>query len=232
MARLPRLVAPGQLHYLVQRGHSNQPVFIDDSDRRDYLRVLHEAALAQQVPVHAYALLDAQVHMLLTPPTQASLGLLMQQVGRRYVSAFNRRHGRSGTLWQGRFRAGVVQAGARALDCMRLVDSLAVRHGLALSHDASHWSSAPHRLGLRRDRLVSDPAEFWRLGNTPFEREVAYRALLAAGLDEGLARQIEHAALNGWALGSPLFLAQLAEQAGRPARPRARGRPPRAAIAP
>jgi putative transposase len=112
---------------------------------------------------------------------------------------------------------------------MLLVDGLLRRHGQAMSPQASRWSSAPHRLGLRRDPLVSDPPEFWTLGNTPFEREAAYGALLEQGLDAAQVRRIEHAAASGWALGSPQFLADIEQQLGRPARPRARGRPPRRA---
>lgn len=227
MARLPRLVVAGQAHHVLQRGHNAQPVFVDDEDRRLYLHALQEAARAQAVQVHAYALLDHEVQLLLRPGTEAGLSRTMQAVGRRYGAAFNRRHGRSGTLWEGRFRAGVVQAGTHLLQCMLLIDALPARHGLAASPQAGRWSSAPHRLGLRRDPLVTDPAEFWRLGNTPFEREAAYAALLAQGLDAAVVRHVEHAAANGWALGTPQFLAEIAAQLGRAVRPRARGRPRR-----
>lgn len=219
MARLPRLVVPGQAHHLVQRGHNAQPVFIDDEDRRQYLAALRDALRAHAVVLHAYALLDDAVQLLLRPPSEAALSRMVQAVGRRYVAGFNRRHGRSGTIWEGRFRAGVVQQGEPTLQSLRMIDALA-------SPTGRRWSSAPHRLGLARDALVSDPPEYWQLGNTPFEREAAYAALLAQGLDEAVVRRIEHAATNGWALGAPHFLAEMAQQSGRPVRPRARGRPP------
>jgi putative transposase len=226
MARLRRLVVPGQVHHLVQRGHSAQPVFVDDEDRLLYLASLQDALRSHAVVLHAYALLDNEVQLLLRPPSEAALSRMMQALGRRYVAVFNRRHGRSGTLWEGRFRAGVVQEGVHVLQCLLLVDSLAARRGQSGSPNASRWSSAPHRLGMSRDPRVTDPPEFWQLGNTPFEREAAYGALLAQGLDDAQARRIEHAAVSGWALGSAQFLADMAEQLGRPVRPRARGRPP------
>jgi putative transposase len=226
MARLPRLALGGQAHHVLQRGHNAQAVFVDDEDRRLYLSALQEAARVQAVLVHAYALLDNEVHLLLRPGDPAGLSRTMQAAGRRYVAAFNRRHGRSGTLWEGRFRAAVVQEGTPVLHCLLLIDGLSAWRGQAASHQASRWSSAPHRLGLRRDPLVTDPQEFWRLGNTPFEREAAYAALLAQGLDESELRRIEHAAAHGWALGTPEFLTQVAAQLGRAVRPRARGRPP------
>ena len=220
---------PGQVHHLVQRGHSAQPVFADDEDRRLYLAALQEALRSQAVVLHAYALLDNAVHLLLRPPSEAALSRTMQALGRRYVAGFNRRHRRSGTLWEGRFRAGVVQEGLPTLQAMQLVDALPSRHGLAASPQDSRWSSAPHRLGRCRDPLVTDPPEFWRLGNTPFEREAAYGALLNQGLDAAQVQRIEHAAASGWALGSPQFLASIELQLGRPVRPRAKGRPPRRA---
>jgi len=229
MARLRRLVVPGQVHHLVQRGHNAQPVFVDDEDRRLYLAALQDALRGHAVVLHAYALLDNQVQMLLRPPSESALSRMMQALGRRYVAGFNRRHGRSGTIWEGRFRAGVVQDGAHTLQGLLLVDGAACRHGLAASPQTSRWSSAPHRLGLCRDPLVTDPPEFWRLGNTPFEREAAYAALLGQGLADAQVRHIEHAAASGWAIGSSQFLSDIEQQIGRPVRPRPKGRPPRRA---
>ena len=228
MARLSRLVVPGQVHHLLQRGHNAQAVFVDDEDRRDYLAALRDALRAHAVLLHGYALLDSGVHLLLRPPSEPALSRMVQSLGRRYVAGFNRRHERRGTLWDGRFRAGVVQEGEPVLQVMLLIDGLPSRRGLAPSPQASRWSSAPHRLGLCRDALVVDPPEYWRLGNTPFEREAAYAARLAMGLDDMARQRIEHAAANGWALGSPQFLAAMAQQLGRPVR-RAPGRPPRPA---
>lgn len=228
MARLPRLVLPGCAHLLLQRGSSGQPVFADDADRQHYLAALGEALRSQQVLLHAYALLDDSVLLLLRPPAEAALARCVQALGRRYVAAFNRRHGRSGTIWDGRFRAGVVQDGGPLLQALLLVDGAPSRQGLAASPQHSVWASAPHRLGLKRDPLLSDPPEYWRLGNTPFEREAAYGRLLAQGLDAATLQRLQHAAANGWALGSPQFLAEIAQRLGRAVRPRARGRPPRA----
>jgi len=232
MARLRRLSCPGLVHHVLQRGHNAQAVFLDDDDRRAYLGALHEAVRADALALHAYALLDNQVQLLLTPPSEAALSHAMQSLGRRYGAAFNRRHARSGTLWEGRFRAGVVQEGSCTLACLRAVDGLALRHGQAESARASLWTSAPHRLGVRRDAWLSDPPEYWQLGNTPFEREAAYAALLDQGLDDALLQRVEHACAHGWVLGSPDFIEQLAGRVGRPVAPRARGRPPRCTAEP
>ncbi len=218
MARLARLVVAGQAHLVLQRGHNGARVFVDAADRATYLMALREAAAAEAVQVHALALLDSEVLLLLTPAEPAALGRFMQAVSRRYVSAYNRRHGRSGTLWDGRFRCGPVEPGHVRLDALRWIDGQ--------SHEAG-VSTAAQRTGEVRDTLFSDPPEYWQLGNTPFEREAAWRALLAAGLPATRAEALRRAASGGWAAGSAAFATQVAEASGRPARPRPRGRPMR-----
>ena len=218
MARLPRLVLPGQAHLIIQRGHNGQQVFADDPDRTAFLGALAQAAATQPVQVHGWALLDSELRMMVTPATAAALSLFMQSLGRSYVSAYNRRHGRSGTLWDGRFRCAVVEAGETLLDALRWIDG---------QTDASTWTSATHRLGGRRDALLVDPPEYWQLGNTPFDREAAYGRLLDQGLSQVTTEQLRAAAWGGWALGSERFADELARSTPRPLRPRPRGRPRR-----
>jgi putative transposase len=215
MARQPRLVLPDHAHYVIQRGHSGQPVFTDAEDRRSFLEALREAAATHRVAVHAVALPDTEAQLLLTPPSADALSRTMQALGRRYVSAHNQRHGRSGTLWDGRFRCAVVEPGAPALALLCLIDALGAATG-----------SPSHRLGARLDALLTDPPEFWQLGNTPFDREAAYRRRLAEGTAPAQAEAWRQAALGGWAIGAPAFLQQLARQAARAVQPRPRGRPP------
>ncbi len=225
MARLPRLAVAGAAHLVALYGHSVLPVFVDDEDRRLFLAALREAALQQSVAVHAYVLLDDHVHLLLTPATEGGLGTLMQGLGRRYGATFNRRHGRRGSLWAGRFRTAVVQAGADLLDAMLFIDTHAVRSGAATDAADHRWSSARHHLDLWRDPLISDGSAWWALGNTPFDREAAYRQRLGEGLPPARVRTLAEAARKGWALGDADFLAALAQQSARPVQPRPRGRP-------
>ena len=212
MARLPRLALAGHAHLVSLYGHSAQPVFVDDDDRRLFVAALREAALQQQVAVHAYVLLADHVHLLLTPSTAAGLGALMQGLGRRYGAGFNRRHGRHGTLWDGRYRATVVQPGARLLEAMLFIDHHPVRSAGALLAADYAWSSARHHLGLVRDPLVSEGSAWWPLGNTPFEREAAYRRLLDEGLSAARAAALADAVRKGWALGDAAFIKGLSGQ--------------------
>jgi putative transposase len=228
MARLPRLALADQAHLVALVGHGAQPVFVDDEDRRAFLAALREAALQHRVAVHAYVLLADHVHLLATPATDGALGALMQGLGRRYGAAFNRRHGRRGTLWAGRFRASVVQPGAPLLDAMLFIDHHAVRSALAEQAADHAWCSARQHLGLASDPLITECSAWWALGNTPFEREAAYRQLLAEGLAAPRAAALADAGRQGWPLGDTAFLAGLAQQTARPVQPRRRGRPTKA----
>ena len=217
MARLPRLVVPGQAHLVIQRGQGAQPVFADATDRAAYLGALHDAARQSGVALHAWALLDDEVRLLASPASAPALGRMVQSIGRRYVSAYNARHGHRGTLWDGRFRCAVVEPGALRLAALCWIDAGSPQAGL---------TSASHRTGgVRSDALV-DPPEVWALGNTPFEREAAYRGLLAQGPATDTAQALRRAALGGWALGSERFVRSLAQVLQRPTQPRPRGRPP------
>lgn len=214
MARLPRLALPGYAHYVIQRGHNGQQVFLDAGDRAAYRAALVAAAGVERVQLHAAALLDGEVQLLVTPDEASGLSRFMQAVNRRFVAAFNRRQGRSGTLWDGRFRAAVVEPGPLRLQALVLVDGAA----------APDSTTAAQRLGGRRDAITIDPPEYWALGNTPFEREAAYRALLAEGVPLPTAEMLRRAALGGWAAGRSEAV-QRAEDGGRPLTPRPRGRP-------
>jgi putative transposase len=225
MARLPRLALAGHLHHLVLRGNAGQALFVDDEDRQRCLQMLREALRLHGVALHGYVLLEDSLQLLLTPDTDAGLSAAMQALGRRYVAAFNRRHGRSGTLWEGRYRATVAQPQRHFIPLLTLLEWQPQRLGLAASALEWPWSSAAHHLGRRRDPLVTDHPLFWATGNTPFERELAHRARLEAGLSEAQARSLMDATLKGWALGDAAFLAALAARTERPVQPRPRGRP-------
>lgn len=222
MARLPRLAVAGALHHVVQRGHDGQPIVRDDADRERLLALVREAAVAERVAVHAYALLDDALHLLVTPATATALGRLMQAVGRRYVRAFNLRHGRSGTLWDGRFRSSVIEP-SLLVEVMIHVETRAQPLGALPEHRP--WTSAGHHLGRRRDPLLSDHSAYWSMGNTPFERELAHAHRLAVGVSPDLTHRFESALRSGHAVGSPSFVRDVEGAAGRPAQARARGRP-------
>lgn len=226
MARLPRLTLPDYPHHIIQRGNNRQPIFMDRQDFERMLALLAESARQYGVALHAYVLMDNHFHLLATPSTAEALPHMMQAVGRSYVRYFNHRHGRSGTLWEGRYRATLIESERYLLACMAYIDLNPVRAGMVAQASDWPWSSHHHYTGLRQDKLITAHPLYWLLGNTPFAREAAYSALVQAGLHADTQVALSDATLKGWALGSEQFVAQLQEKVprrvskARPGRPR------------
>jgi putative transposase len=225
VARQPRLAVAGELHHVLLRGHNGQAVFADDADRAAFVELLREPAARHGVAIHAYALLAGEVHLLATPAEAESLARLMQSIGRRYVALFNRRHGRHGTLWDGRFRSSLLDSQTLLLPAMLHIEALPARAGLVAVPADWPWSSAAHHTGQRRHPLVTEHALYWRLGNTPFEREHAHTVALHETLKGAEDTRFGDAVAKGLALGSAGFVHRMAESLGRPLARRARGRP-------
>lgn len=226
MARLPRLTLPGHLHHVIQRGNNRQAIFVDREDYETMLALLADSAHKYGVAVHAYVLMANHFHLLATPVTAEGLPHMMQAVGRRYVQYFNRRHGRTGTLWEGRYRSTVLQPERYLLACMAYLDLNPVRAGEVARAADYPWSSHGHWLGLRSERLLSPHALYWALGNTPFAREAAYAAFVEAGIAPSDQAAITSAALSGWALGDADFVQALQALTSRRVTQRTAGRPP------
>lgn len=227
MARLTRLALAGELHLLALVGHNGAAVFADDADRLAFSGMLRQSASDHGVAVHAYVQLDNQVRLLVTPSRAEALGRMTQALGRRYVPAFNRRHGRSGTLWEGRFRSCVIDSPEWLLPATVHLESQPVADGLVAAAIEWRWSSAMHHVGALRDPLVTEHPEYWRLGNTPFDRELAHARLLEQGIQRAQAEALDAALQRGHALGDGAFLARLADLTSRPLQSRPRGRPRR-----
>ena len=227
MARLPRLTLSGQPHHVIQWGHNRQAIVLDDADRTQWLSLLRDSLATYRVALHAWALLDPHFHLLLTPETSDGLSQALQSLGRRYAAYFNRRHGRSGALWEGRFRAGLVEPGESQLQVMQLIEQHAWRSGLSAAPEVSPWSSLDHHLGRVRDALISDGQVWWSLGNTPFEREGAWRRRLEEGQLPAVVQAAAQAARRGKPWGSPSYLQHMAQALGVAVVARPVGRPKR-----
>ncbi|MFD2365005.1 transposase [Pseudoduganella sp. GCM10020061] len=226
MARLPRLVVPGQPHHIIQRGNNRQPVFIDDEDYLRFLAWLREAGRTYKVSVHAYVLMPNHMHLLATPAEESSLAQMMQWIGRKYVPYFNQKYNRVGTLWQGRFKTSVIDSENYFLVCSRYIENNPVRAQLAATPQDYRWSSYAHHAGLRQDPAVVDHALYWALGNTPFQREAAYTSLFQAPLSHAELLNIRTSVGKGWPLGSDAYKTKLEQRAKRQVLPARRGRPP------
>ena len=190
MPRRPRDHVPGFPHHVVQRGVDRQPCFRDDIDRERYLFLLATALRETGCVLHAYALIGNHVHLLATSPDQAALSTLMQAVGRCYVGWYNRRHRRTGTLWEGRFKARLVDSDRYVLACCRYIDLNPVRALLVRCAEDYRWSSARHHLGRRRDPVIDDHPTLLALAGEPAARFRVYARLLETTLSDDEADRV------------------------------------------
>ena len=225
MARLPRLTLAGYPHHIILRGNNRQAIFMDMADFQRMLALLQTHAIEQGVQVHAYVLMSNHLHLLLTPLQNDSLPKMMQAVGRAYVLYFNKRHGRSGTLWEGRYRSALIQTERYFLACMAYIDLNPVRAGMVAQAADYPWSSHGHYIGRQNEAWLTPHPMYWEMGNTPFAREAAYAAMIQAGVNQEQQQALTSSALSGWALGEKSFVQGLQKQTSRRVNRAKAGRP-------
>jgi putative transposase len=227
MARLPRLDLPGIPQHVVQRGNNRLPCFLDDGDRLRYLQLLRESLAATRCRLHAYVLMDNHVHLLVTPQEAGDVGRLMQRLGRSYVGLFNARHGRSGTLWEGRYKACLVDSEDYILRCHRYIELNPVRARLIDNPASYRWSSCPAYLGRRTTSGLSEHPVWLGLGNNVAQRREAWRQMLDEALPPEQLAEIRLYLQQQRALGRDAFKAMVAAKTRRFASARPAHRPRR-----
>ena len=233
MARLPRIDVPGMPQHVVVRGVDRQPCFFDPSDYAAYLEDLRAAATIAAVAVHAFVLMTNHVHVLATGALPRSISVLMQSVGRRYVRRINQTYRRTGTLFEGRFRASVVQSERYLLTCMRYIELNPVRAAM-VRHPADYrWSSFRRNAGFESFDWLQPHPEYVSLGQDSAARTTAYRGLFQTALDANVSSRsaststrIAFSAVSGFKRRSPRCWddARMSRRSGARARPRFRAR--------
>ncbi|MGE4336462.1 MAG: hypothetical protein AB7E55_10870 [Pigmentiphaga sp.] len=219
MARLARLFCPDTPH-LLQIAVLPTATAVNVPVLDGWARWVAQEAQARQVALHGWALVPREILLLLTPSSADSLRSLVQRLGRRIAA---QRGG--GQVFEGRYHSAVVQPGKWVLPALIWLENLPTRYDLAPGGEYWRWSSARAHAGLESADALSMHADYWRYGNTPFDRQATYRGLLRDGLDRQTATALQSALTGQWALGDPDFVARAERLGGRRAAPRPRGRP-------
>jgi putative transposase len=176
MPRQPRLELPGIPMHVTQRGVNRCAIFLDDDDRHHYRRLLREACNKHAVAIHAFVLMDNHVHLLLSSLAAGAVSCAMRAVGQAYVQAFNARHSRSGTLWQGRFKSCLVDSDRYLLAVLRYIELNPVRAAMVAAPEEYRWSSVHTHLGRSHDPLLTPHIVYLGLGGpTPYHVPVHTR---------------------------------------------------------
>ena len=215
MPRRPRLVAPEVPMHIIQRGNNRNNCFFSNSDYLTYLGMLKEAADSAHCPIHAYALMTNHIHLLVTPLHENSAPKLMKSVGERYVQFINRRYGRAGTLWQGRYRSCLVQNEHYFMVCQRYIEMNPVRASMVSNPGLYAWSS--HRTYAYGDinPLLTPHALISDLGLTPTARQLAYRGLFDDIIPAKTLNQLRDATNNNFSFGDDAFAERMAKALDR-----------------
>lgn len=224
MARQARTIIPGQAMHVMVRGNNREILFFNDADRRIYLDWLREEAKQFGSAVHAYALMPNHVHLLMTPQNADSLAKTMQSLGRRYAQYFNQQHHRSGTIWEGRYRSSLIDPDY-FLRCQRYIELNPVRAGFESSPQDSTWTSFASHIGRNAEPWLVDHQHFWKLGNTPFERQMTWATFVKEGAPHWEDRQITEALVRSKPWVSDIYAKKLFKDNPDQTLIRYRGRP-------
>jgi putative transposase len=226
MPRKPRFTLPGVPQHVIQRGNNREPCFLAESDYRRYLEDLQACTEKCECRIHAYVLMTNHVHLLVTPMQEQRIAEMMQALGRRYVYYINKTYRRTGTLWEGRYKASLIDSEAYLLTCMRYIELNPVRAEM-VSHPGEYkWSSYGTNAQGRADALLSPHPLYTALGTTAAERQHAYRELFRHHLDNDLLHEIREALNHELVLGRSYFkdkieaMTQRQTRLGMPGRPR------------
>jgi putative transposase len=204
MGRHARLVVPHVALHIYQRGNNHQDCFLRRSDYLIYLAILRDVCRTRPCALHAYCLMTNHVHLLLTPEDAGVCARMMRDLAGRYASYFNRRYGRTGTLWEGRFGSCLVDSARYVLGCYRYVERNPVKAGMVPAAAAYEWSSAraPH-------------PEYLALAADEAARQRAYSNLLALDGDPLVEKGIREATHGGHALVGERLKTQLKTSGAR-----------------
>ncbi|CAN7633510.1 transposase [Pseudomonas sp. V98_8] len=227
MPRVGRVVLPNHPHHVVQRGHNRQVVFADARDFEYYLADLRELKEALGLRVYAYCLMTNHVHLLLSPgDTPASLGQLMKALAARMTRYRNKLEGRSGTLWESRYKSSVVQSDTYLLACSRYIELNPVRALIVSRAENYPWSSYRLRVvePAENNWLDVDPC-FEALGTTEVARRDRYKEFVAQVAPSGELDLIRSALQRGQLTGASRFVDEIEQITGLRIIDRGRGRP-------
>ena len=182
MSRPLRIEYPGAVYHITSRGNEKKPVFKDDEDRETFLRILTHVNKRYHWLCHAYCLMDNHYHLLVETP-DGNLSLGMRQLNGVYTQAFNKRRTRTGHLFQGRYKAIVIQKDSHLLEVCRYVVLNPVRAGMVEKPEDWKWSSYQATSGKETPKpcLTRD----WILGQfsrTRGKAEKEYRQFVEWGI--------------------------------------------------
>jgi REP element-mobilizing transposase RayT len=184
MARPLRIEFPGAVYHLTSRGNARLPIFEDDNDRRRFLDILGEVVDRYNWLCYAWCLMDNHYHLLIET-LDGNLSLGMRHLNGVYTQSFNRRHGRPGHLFQGRYKSIIVDKEGYLLELCRYVVLNPVRADMVRRPGDYTWSSFRMTAGqIQSKPLLETESLLAQFGNTLSEARAEYVRFVYAGTDD------------------------------------------------
>lgn len=226
MPRTSRVVLPNYPHHIIQRGHNKQVVFVSDEDYLYYLENLKEWKNELGCKIYAYCLMTNHIHLIVNPSKDIeNLALLMKRVSGRQTRYVNKMEGRSGTLWEGRYKSSPIKMNEYLLTCCRYVELNPVRAKIVDDPEKYKWSSYMHKIGIEKTNLVDKDLCYMEFGTTEKEREKRYKEWVHGTIPDGEWEMIRKAVQRGQLTGSNRFVEEVDKKIGKRIEFRGQGRP-------
>ncbi len=226
MPRYPRAFLPGIPLHIVQRGHDRQPVFVNAADYRYYLQNLMEVKVERNIRLLSYCLMTNHVHLVILPDEDAkAVSKLMRVLAARQTRHVNKLENRSGTLWEGRYKASLIDTDEYLLACCRYVDLNPVRARIVAEPQDYAWSGYNGRTGLSDDPLLDDHSIFSSLDQTPAACAHGYAEFVKSGIGDDELAFIRQSVQRNQLTGGSRFKATIEARLGRRLSNKAQGRP-------
>ena len=223
MPRQPRFVLVGHPQHVIIRGNNRDPIFYADDDYQFYLEKLEEACNKHDCELHAYVLMTNHVHLLITPNLKNGISKAIQMLGRYYVQYFNYKYKRTGTLWEGRYKASLIDSDNYLLTCDRYIELNPVRANMVKHPVEYPWSSYRFNGLGEPDNLITPHQIYLSFGDTDDERCNGYRKLFLGHINEIELEEIREATNKSWVLGSEHFKRKISDKITRAVEPKKRG---------
>jgi len=226
MPRKARVLVPNCPHHVVQRGHNRKAVFLADEDYQYYLNNLQEWKTELGIKLYAWCLMTNHIHLIVEPRKDAmDLSTSIKRVNGRQAAYVNKLEGRSGALWEGRYKASPIQRDSYLLACCRYVELNPVKAGMVPSAVDYPWSSYQERILGKGSNMLDKTDQYLELGTTADERQRRYKAFLESGVSSAEQTFIKESVSRNQLTGNHRFVDEIERRTGLRVERRGRGRP-------
>ena len=217
---------PNCPHHIVQRGHNRNVVFVADEDYQFYLDNLREFKEKLDIKLYAWCLMTNHVHLILEPGDKAStVSELMKRLAGRQSAYVNKLERRTGSLWEGRFKASAIQRDQYLLACVRYVELNPVRAGMVAGPRQYKWSSYRERMRVTKMKMLDLDESFLGLGSNRETRTRRYKEYIRQGTSDRELDTLRGSLKRNQLTGNQRFVDEVESRIGIRVETRSRGRP-------